>query len=233
MKGVCNMARAGKTGDTYYNARRRFVRSAQRNLKKAEQSSGITADKYRTIAANDLQKALDTYEQGTTQNFSKPIQKLASVLDVNLGQARQRLKDMKANTATRLRNLAEKQSTERLAGNLDDAETLRQAEAKAVFSSDVGSRIIGGLVDIWKDKASHVVTRYDKDGKPYKKTEVDKKKMFDAIFDYLGVDNLADALQKMEQAIGDRLYGDGETDTIYETVKLVIQSKVADNTLVA
>ena len=76
------------------------------------------------------------------------------------------------------------------------------------------------MVDVWKDKASI-------EGK------IDKKAMFDAIYDYLGVDNLADALQKMEQAIGDRLYGDGETDTIYETVKLIIQSKVADNTLVA
>lgn len=214
------MARAGKKGDVFYNARRRFVRSAQRNLKKAEQSSGIMADKYRTIAANDLQKALDTYEQGTTQNFSKPIQKLASALDVNLGQARKRMQQMKETTAKRLRTQAEKQSTERLAGAMDDEETLRQAEAKAVFSSDVGSRIIGGLVDVWKDKASI-------------KGKIDKKKMFDAIFDYLGVDNLADALQKMEQAIGDKLYGDGETDTIYETVKLVIQSKVADNTLVA
>lgn len=227
------MARPEKTGDKYNNARKRFIRSAQRNLKKAEQSSGITADKYRTIAATDLQKALDTYDQGTTQNYRKEIKQLASALDVDLEQSRKRLKDMKSNTASRLRNLAEKQSTERLVENLDDTETLRQAEAKAVFSSDVGSRIIGGLVDIWKDKASRVVTKFDKEGKPYKKTEVDKKKMFDAIFDYLGVDNLADALQKMEQAIGDRLYGDGETDTIYETVKLVIQSKVADNTLVA
>lgn len=214
------MARVGKKGDDFYNARRRFVRSAQRNLKKAEQSSGITADKYRTIAANDLQKALNTYDQGTTQNFSKPIQKLASALDVNLGQARKRMQQMKEITAKRLRTQAEKQSTERLAGAMDDEETLRQAEAKVVFSSDVGSRIIGGLVDVWKDKASI-------------KGKIDKKAMFDAIFDYLGVDNLADALQKMEQAIGDSLYDDGETDTIYETVKLVIQSKVADNTLVA
>lgn len=227
------MARPEKTGDKYNTARKRFIRSAQRNLKKAEQSSGITADKYRTIAATDLQKALDTYDQSTTQNYRKEIKQLASALDVDLEQLRKQLKDMKSNTASRLRNLAEKQSTERLVENLDDTETLRQAEAKAVFSSDVGSRIIGGLVDIWKDKASYVVTKFDKEGKPYKKTEVDKKKMFDAIYDYLGVDNLADALQKMEQAIGDKLYGDGETDTIYETVKLVIQSKVADNTLVA
>ena len=228
------MARAEKPGDKFENARKRYRRSAARYLKMAEQSSGITADKYRAVAMADFKKALDTYKKSTTQNFAKPIRELAEKLGVNLAMERKRLQGMTNQAASRIRNLAEKTSTERLASVADDAETLRQAEAKAVFSSNVGQRIIGGLVDIWRDKATVPTTKTDKKtGREYKSTKIDKKKMFDAIFDYFKVDNLADLLQKVEKSIGDRLYSDGETDTIYETVKLIIQGKVADNTLVA
>ena len=214
------MSRARKKGDEFYNARRRYQRAAERNLKKAEQSTGATAARYRNLAKQDLNKALATYEKGTTQNFSKPIQRLAGNLGVNLSDKRARLNSLKDKTAKDLQEKAVSKSTERLAGAMDTAEALRQAEAQAVFNSEVGHRIIGGLVDVWRDKAV-------KGGK------IDKEKMMKAIFDYFKVDNLADLLQKVENALGEILYNDADTDTIYETVKLTIQNKVADNTLVA
>lgn len=214
------MARARRRGDELYNARRRYRRAAERNMRKAEQSSGATAARYRNLAKQDLNKALATYDKGTTQNFSKPIQKLAGNLGVDLGQRRTQMKSLKDKAAKDLQTKAVEKSIERLAGAMETAEQLRQAEARAVFNSEVGSRIIGGLVDIWRDKAV-------KNGK------IDKKKMMQAIFDYLKVDNLADALTALENALGEVLYQDADTDTIYETVKLTIQTKVADNTLVA
>lgn len=214
------MARARKTGDTYYNARRRYQRAAERNMKKAEQATGATAARYRALAKQDLQKALDTYDKGTTQNFSKPISNLAEKLGVNLAQKRKQLKSMTDKAAKQLRESAEEKSSSRLEKNIEDIEVRRQAEAKAIFSSGIGSRIIGGLVDVWRDKAIE-------NGK------VDKKKMMQVILDYFKVDNLADLLQAVEKQIGERLYHDGDSETLYETVKLVIQSKVADNTLVA
>ena len=214
------MARARRKGDEFYNARRRYQRAAERNMKKAEQASGATAARYRNLAKQDLQKALETYDKGTTQNFSKPIQKLANDLGVDLGEKRARMKGLKDKAAKDLQTKAVEKSTERLAGAMETSEQLRQAEARAVFSSEVGHRIIGGLVDVWRDKAV-------KGGK------VDKEKMMKAIYDYFQVDNLADVLQKVEQSLGEVLYQDADTDTIYETVKLTIQNKVADNTLVA
>ena len=214
------MARAAKAGDTFYNARRRYQRAAERNLKKADQASGATAARYRNLARQDLDKALATYDQSTTQNFSKPIQNLASKLGVNLGQQRKRLQSMKGELARKLRETAASKSANRLASAVADAEARRQAEAKAVFSSGIGSRIIGGLVDVWRDKALI-------DGK------VDKKKMMQAIFDYFKVDNLADLLSAVEKTLGERLYDEGDDETLYETVKLTLQEKVADNTLVS
>ena len=214
------MARARRKGDEFYNARRRYQRAAERNMKKAEQASGATAARYRNLAKQDLQKALETYDKGTTQNFSKPIQKLANDLGVDLGEKRARMKGLRDKAAKDLQTKAVEKSTERLAGAMETSEQLRQAEARAVFSSEVGHRIIGGLVDVWRDKAV-------KGGK------VDKEKMMKAIYDYFQVDNLADVLQKVEQSLGEVLYQDADTDTIYETVKLTIQNKVADNTLVA
>ena len=219
------MARAAKEGDIFYNARRRYQRSAERYMKKAEQASGATAARYRNLAKQDLDKALSTYDKGTTQNFSKPIQSLANKLGVDLSRKRAQLKSMSDKSAKSLRETAEQKSTARLEGAVKDYEQRRQAEARAVFSSDVGSRIIGGLVDVWRDKAVTI----GEDGK----SKVDKKKMMQAIMDYFKVDNLADVLMQIEKQIGDVLYEGGDTDMLYETVKLTIQNKVADNTLVS
>lgn len=214
------MARKPRKGDESYNARRRYQRAAQRYMKKADNASCATAARYRELAKQDLLKAMATYEKGTTQKFSKPMQSLAANLGIDLKEKRARMQSLKDKAARDLQEKVVSKSKERLAGAMETAEQLRQAEAQAVFNTEVGHRIIGGLVDVWRDKAV-------KNGK------VDKEKMMQAIFDYFQVDNLADLLSKVEDALGEILYNDADTDTIYETVKLTIQNKVADNTLVA
>lgn len=215
------MARARKTGDTFYNARRRYQRSAERYMKQANQSTGATAARYRELAKRELNNALSTYDQSTTQNYNKPIQNLANQLGVDLSVKRQELQAMKKETATKRRERAKDKSSERLVSNVKDPEQMREQEAKAVFNTSIGSRIIGGLVGIWEDKAKDARGKYD------------KKKIFAAIFDYFKVSKFADLLQKIEDALGDVLYNGSDSEVMYETVKLTIQNRVADNTLVA
>lgn len=212
-------------GDTMYNARRRFTRAAQRNLSKAEETTGATSARYRNLAKQDLEKALQTYDQRTTQDFSRPIKQLAESLNVDLSQSRMQLKRMKTEMTNRIRETVEEESFGRLEGVIQDSEVRRQAEAQSVFNSPVGQRIIGGLVDVWKSEAVEIGA----DGMQ----KVNKAKMMKAIFDYFGTDNLADVLKKVEDELGESLYRQGDKDEIYETVKLQIQNKVADNTLVA
>ena len=217
-------SRARKAGDDAYNARRRYQRSAERNLKKAEQSSGATAARYRQLARIDLDKAMETYEQSTTQNFNKTITNLASELGVDLQQQRRRIQSMREGSAKKLRDsaISEEKSRTRLVSNIEDDEARRQAEAREIINSKVGSRIIGGLVDVWKDDA----TVSTDEG-----LEVDNRKILLALFDYFNVDNLADMLEKVEQIIGDKLYGDEDSDAMYEAVKIMLQKHVATNSV--
>ena len=215
-------ARAAKAGDEAYNARRRYQRSAERNIKKAEQSSGATAARYRQLARDDLDKAMETYEQGTTQNFNKTITNLANELGVDLQQQRRRMQSMRKGTYDKLRKsaISEEKSRTRLVANIEDDEARRQAVARQILNSKVGSRIIGGLVDVWKDEATVSTDRG---------LEVDNRKILPALFDYFKVDNLADMLEKVEQIIGDKLYGDEDSDAMYEAVKVMLQKHTAMN----
>ena len=220
---------AGKEkGDTSYNARRRFVRAAQRNLDKAEETTGATAARYRNLAKQDLEKALQTYDKRTNQDFSRPIKDLAASLDVNLKESRQQLKQTKDALITKMRNTAISKSVLRLEESLTDSDIRSEEEAKIVFGSPVGQRIVGGLVEKWREPATET---YEEGGEL--KTRINKRKMWEAIYEYFGTDSLAEILKKVEEELGESLYRQGDKDEIYETVKLQIQNKVADNTLVA
>lgn len=215
------MARARKPGDNFTNARKRYQRSAQRYLRQANENTGATAARYRELARRELDNALSTYAQSTKQNFNKEITGIANQLGVDLSVKRQELQAMKKETATKRRERAKDKSSERLVSNVKDPEQMREQEAKAVFNTSIGSRIIGGLVGIWEDKAKDANGKYN------------KKKIFAAIFDYFKVSKFADLLQKIEDALGDILYNGSDSEVMYETVKLTIQNRVADNTLVA
>ena len=215
-----------KTGDDATNARKRYYRSAERYMKRAEQSTGATAARYRQLARQDLDNALNTYSKSTTQKFSKPIQKLANDLGVSLDQERRKIKARSDEYAEKTRKAAidlkaGSASAKRLAGAADDAEVLRQSEARAIINSPIGHRILGGLIDVWEEAA----TIEDETGQ----LTVDQSKILPALFDYFNVDNLADMLEKVEQIIGDKLYADEDDDMMYEAVKIMLQTHIASD----
>lgn len=216
-----------KTGDDATNARKRYYRSAERYLKQSEQATGATAARYRQLARKELDNALDTYDKKTTQKFSKPIQKLANDLGVSLEEERKKIKSRSDEYAQKVRKSAidlEGKSAKSLAGAKDDPETRRQAEAREILNSPIGSRILGGTVDIWRDEA----TEEDEEGN----LTVDQTEILPALFDYFEVDNLADLLEKVEEIIGDKLYADEDSDAMYEAVKILLQTRIADDNTV-
>lgn len=211
------MARKGKSSDSAYNARRRYYRSAQRNLEKAEKSSGANAARYRAVARQDLEDALNTYDPSAPkQKISKPIRDLADKFGIDIDAQRG---EFIASTEKQ-RKRAISKSVETLEGVLQDEEIRREREARALLNNPkIGRRIIGGFVDIWREQA------IDEMGK------IDNSQILPALFDYFEVDNLADMLEKVEQIIGDMLYKDEDSDAMYEAVKILIQIKTADNTI--
>lgn len=218
--GIRGGKRAAKAGDEAYNARRRYTRAAQRYMKKADESTGAVAGRYRQLAKDNLASAMGTYDKSTTQKISKPIQSLADRLGVDTAQARRNLKARTDSSAEKLRSslISEERSKKALAGTYEKAEERRQAEARAViFSDDIGRRILGGTVEVWRDKAT------GENGK------VDKKKILPALYEHFKVDNLADLLIQVENLVGDMLYSDVDSETMYETVKLTIANAVSDD----
>ena len=217
--------RPRKKGDDSTNARKRYYRAAERNLKKANESSGATASRYRELARQNLEDALDTYDPANKQKVSAPIQRLADEFNIDIKERREmRLKAVEegghlAEAAENRQRLSIWRSQNVLEGNLQNPEFRAELEARTVFSSPIGSRIIGGLVDVWRDVATE-------GGK------TDRSKIFEAIQNYFGVDSLADLLKKVEEKLGDVLYKDPGNQSIYDTVQLILQTKVADNTLV-
>lgn len=213
-----------EAADNLYNARKRYWRAAERNLDRAEKAVGMAADKYKRQAEQELRKAVATYDPTTNpERLSKNVKALAQKLNVDLTrelkQSRELSDTEKASTISA--------SFRHLETRLSDDDVRREQAARTILSNPtIGNRIYGGLVDVWKDKA----TVWDAEEQKYK---VDTNKINDLLVDYFQVDNIADVLVKLEESIGERLYDiDEERANIYEVVKLMIQSKVAENSFV-
>lgn len=174
------------------------------------------------MAQKRLNEALNTYTKSTTQNFAKPIQNIANQLGVDLNEARDKLRSRSAKQEKQIRSRAidETQSLYALRGSRN-AETLRQNEARALFNSPIGSRIIGGTVEIWQDKATVTM--------PDGSTQIDKSKILPALYEYFEVDNLADLLNAIETMSGEDLYKSPDDEAFYESVKITIQTMIAEN----
>lgn len=209
------MANRNRSSDETYNARRRFVRAAIRNLDKAKEAVGAAAARFRQLAKTNYESAIALY------GSSKPAKKSANVrrLEDEFGFDTEIV-----NTANR--DDAIERSFNVLESSLSNVDIRREQEARTLLNDPViGSRILGGLVDVWKDKA----TVTDSNGL----AKVDNKKIIPALLDYFKVDNLADMIEKLEQSIGSSLYDlKGNTENIYEYVKILIQTKVVENELV-
>lgn len=219
------MPRAPRKGDASTNARKRYYRASERYLKKAEQSSGATAKKYRQLARQNFDDALATYDPSNTQRYSKSIQKLAGVFGVDIERRRELPRDESARErevgirAKRQRRVIAESGSVR-ESDMQDEDARREQEAQTLFrSSEIGRRIIGGYVDVWRDYAT--VTDPETGER-----RIDTKRIFKALFAYFNVDNLPDLIEAVEDDVGETLYEMGNDDEIYEVVKLTIQNKV-------
>ena len=227
------MPRPRKAGDKATVARKRYYRAAERYLKQAENMTGATAARYRQLAKTELDNALKTYDPTTTQKFAKPIQKIANDLGVSLEDERRKMKDMSKGMRDKMRKNAieigeDSKSAKSLAGAFEDVDVRSEAEARAIINSPIGSRIIGGTVDIWKDAATG--TR-EVDGRLFE--GLDRSKIIPSIMKFFETDTLTELIKKFEDMIGEHLYGDVDDDTMYSAVRIMIQARIiSDNMLV-
>lgn len=202
------MARARKAGDAAYNARRRYGRQAQRYLKKAGQTSGASAERYRALAREAYENAMATYDPKQKQKISSRLIDVGRELGIDTQGARSEF--ITKIGEQRKQELIEK-SKQALESALQDPEKRREREARILLSStSVGHKIMGGLVDVW-------INADDRE---------------QAILNYFGVDNLASVIDILEQKIGDALYSSDDIGATYAIVALQIQNAVADNTLI-
>ena len=221
-------ARDFKAGDDSRNARRREYRAAERYLRQAESSSGATREKMRQLAKGHFERALDTYDPSTKQDFAAPIKRLASEFGVDIYERRRQFADLTTKSQAKAveryqkqKDFYENRSKEALESERQDPDVLREREALIIMNSEVGKRIMAGLVDKW----SHVVSR---DKTAEKNREAAQK----AIFEYFNTDNWADVVDAIEKSVGESLYKMSGQDDFYDTVKTTIQDKVMDNTLI-
>lgn len=213
------MARSKRpTGDQATNARKRYYRAAERYLKQAENAVGAEAAKLRSLAELRLNDAVKTYSKGTTQQFSKSMQRIANQLGVDLNEKRREMQSMSAKQEAAIRGkaISEARSIEAKASAFEP-ETMRQREARALLNSDIGSRIIGGTVSVWQDAAT---VETDEGSK------IDNTKIIPELYKFFKVDNLADLLDKIQDITGDILYQDMTSEHIYESAKIAIQTYV-------
>lgn len=213
------MARKRKAGDTAYNARRREYRAAQRYLKKAHESTGATAERNRALARSHFENALQTYDPNQKQPFSSQIVNLAAEFGVDIQG--QRTEFITADEKKRKRAI--ERSYEALESQLKDDKKRAEREAQTLINNPaIGKRIMGGLVDVWRDKV-----------KPGQSAAENRKGIQDAIFSFFGVDSWAGVLDKLFQAIGDLLFSTGNELETYDVVRIQIQKGIIGNTLVA
>ena len=221
-KAAKKASRAKRAGDVATNARKRYYRAAERELKKADKSTGATASRFRQLARQYFEDALSTYDPTTTQKFSKPIQKLANTFGVDLNEYRRVSAEKNREEVTARRKRVITRSANILEGSQKDEEMRREREARMLLSDDrIGSRIMGGFVDIWKEDATVVDSATGI-------LKVDNKKIMRKMMDYFEVDNYADLLDKIENITGERLYSNPENDFDYESVKILIQTHIAE-----
>lgn len=213
------MARKRKAGDTAYNARRREYRAAQRYLKKAHESTGATAERNRALARSHFESALQTYDPNENQRFSSQIINLAAEFGVDIQG--QRADFITADEKKRKRAI--ERSREALESELKDEKKRAEREAQALISNPaIGKRIMGGLVDVWRDKVKHGQS-----------AEENRKAAQEAIFSYFGVDSWAGVIDKLSQTTGDLLFSIGNELEVYDVVRIQIQKGIIGNTLVA
>lgn len=202
---------AKNQSDKAYNARRRYIRAAKKYLEQAEKSSGATRNQYEELARQATMSAIATYDPKTRQKISSPVKELTQRFGIDLETRRSEFITPAMSTVKwRLIEASEKYKFT----YYEDEQTRANAEAKALLkNTQVGKRILGGLVDVWRDYAT-----------PEQREQ--------AIVDYFGVSNISEVIEKLEAKYGDALYQELENDEKYDEIKYAIQSAINRGNLV-
>lgn len=212
------MARAGKKSDSSYNARRRFVRLAERMVKKAKSTTGRVAERFKNQARAAIEKAAQLYERKADIKRSNGFISLADELGVNLdeymtlGEQNKRREQLKQESLDATTTVIDASTGKR---RMRSARERRDVEARAILNSPIGSRIYGGLVDVWAQPTF-------KDGElVYRKG---REEINRAIMDYFGVDSMMDVIELLEKETN--LYADPESMEKYDAVTLAIMNSL-------
>ena len=191
------MARAKKKGDESWNAIRRYARQAERYMKQASKMKGMEKSRTEALARSSLERAISTYsDPSKADNYS-----LIKNLSKELNPSKPTRSGGKANQS-RLRA----ESYAALEENREDDDTRRELEAEEILETDIGNRVYGALVDVWKDS-------------PYSERN-------DAIMEHFGVDSMADVLDAIEDA-GIDIYADPESLEKYDEIRTAISEQFA------
>ena len=166
-----------EASDEAYNARRRFVRKAERYFKMAENASGVTRERYETIARESLSDAMSTYEKGTSR---KSMSKKIRELDEQLKPVDVFRREAKQSISKRLKERSERSLYSR------DEQVRREQEAKSIMSSEAGHRIYAGTIDVWQDS--------------------DYPSREEALIAHFGVSDLMGVIEIFEEELGEDLY---------------------------
>lgn len=183
--------------DASWNAIRRYARQAERYLKQASSMQGIEKSRTEALARSSLERAISTYQDPSKAENYSLIRNLSSQLNPQKptrSAGKQRINQLKAES------YAAKESA------MDDDSIRRELEAESIMESDIGSRVYGALVDIWKDG--------------------DYSNRDEAILEHFGSHSMADVLQAIEDA-GIDLYADHESLEKYEDIRTAISERFA------
>lgn len=191
------MARSKKRGrsdasDDVYNARRRYYRQAARYEKQATKAgTAIEAGRLRKLGARSLEKAIATYEDPTKAKLSRPIQELSKSL-----QPRKPLKQPSATYQKKLIDDSEKATVKGMS-----AYERREAESEDILTGQIGRRVYGAFVDIWKD------------------ADMDRN---EAILKHFGAASMMDVIEAIEDA-GIDIYADPESEIKYDEIRTAVE----------
>ena len=199
------------TSSETYNARRRYVRAASSYLKKAEKTVGTARDRYRYLAKDAVEKAASLYERKGNISRKGEFTRLADELNVDVREHMVSRQDLTEAQETKRERVVEE--SKKVSGRKLTKADRREAEADAILSGPLGSRIYAGLVDVWSQP------QFDETGQLVNKkstTEINK-----AIMDYFGASSMMDVIEELEKRVN--LYADPESLEKYDTVSLAIQ----------
>lgn len=199
------MSRVKTQADEVYNARRRFRRQAERYLKLAEGSSGLTKARYEAQARNSVINAVRTYSGG--QKPQGQIKKLVERLEMSQGSfaAREALKGAQAD-GTKKSELS-RLLTKSLSALAGKGKTRDEMAREILSIGNIGSRFYGGLVQIWD------------------LSEETRSHPNQAILDFFNKDSIMDVLEELEEQ-GIDLYEPDINDDVYKSAQLQLQKFV-------